>query len=188
MAETDINEIDIQLELKDRINYPHILQATILYIKRAIASGTVDIDKIEDMMWDFFTDIPHDWYDEEFSSDVRKSFIQKDVDCRPLWGEVKISYETCEKYGIKTKKILTKVNIYLLKNAIINLMHRRDMLVRKKKIEYSTGKNLMLKTLDDLATIEDNEEDLIITSEDTKILNELKEIEKDKDINKDADD
>ena len=180
MSKTDIKEIDIQLELKDRINYPHILQATILHIKRAIASGTIGLDKIEDMMWDFFTDIPHDWYDEQFSDEVRKSFIQKKVDCRPLWGEVKLSQETCEKYGMAVEKTVTKVNIYLLKNAIINLMHRRDMLVRKKKIEYSTGRNLVLKTLDDLATLEDSEEDLILDSDDKKILDELKEIEKEK--------
>ena len=180
MSKNGVKEIDIQLELKDRINYPHILQTTILNIKRAIASGIVDLDKLEDMMWDFFTDIPHDWYDEQFSSEVRKAFIQKTVDCRPLWGIVKLSHETCLKHGLETEKKLTTVNIYLLKNAIINLMHRRDMLVRKKKIEYSTGRNLLLKNLDDLAALEDDEDDLIITSDDEKILDELKEIEKEK--------
>jgi hypothetical protein len=149
------SEIDIQLELKDRINYPHILQSTLLNIKRAIGKDELDLDNLENMMWDFYTDIPHSWYDKEFVLDVKKSFISRDVDNRPVWGGQKLSIEKCEELGLETKKTLVGINIFLLKNAIVNLLHRRDMLVRKKKIEYSTGRNLKFKTLDDLAEHEE---------------------------------
>ncbi|MBD3195780.1 MAG: hypothetical protein GF317_12030 [Candidatus Lokiarchaeota archaeon] len=149
------SEIDIQLELKDRINYPHILQVTLLNLKRAIAKDDIDLDKLENMMWDFFTDIPHSWYDEDFINDVKKSIITRKVDNRPVWGGQKLSLKKCEELGLSIKKTLVGINIFLLKNAIVNLLHRRDMLVRKKKIEYSTGNNLKFQTLDDLAEYED---------------------------------
>lgn len=177
-----VDEIDIQLELKDRINYPHVLQTTLMNIKRAISSGELSIDRIEDMMWDFFTDIPHDWYDNQFSVETKKAFMQKEVDCRPVWGDVKLSPEICKQYGMAVKKTVTTINVYVLKNAIINLLHRRDMLVRKKKIEYSSGKNLKIKTLDDLAEYvgqdDNNDDDMITNTEDNKIAEELKKITK----------
>ena len=172
-------EIDIQLELRDRINYPHVLQSTLMNIKRALMNTDIDMTKIEDMMWDFFTDIPHSWYDEQFTDDVKKAFIQKTIDARPIWGDVRLSKATCEKYNMPITKTITSINIYILKNAIVNLLHRRDMLVRKKKIEYSTGKNLKIKTLDELAQYEgQDDDDFIENSEDERIKEELAEIEK----------
>jgi len=172
-------EIDIQLELRDRINYPHVLQSTLMNIKRALANAEIPIEKIEDMMWDFFTDIPHSWYDEQFTDDVKKAFMQRKIDARPIWGDVRLSVATCEKYNMPTEKVVTSINIYILKNAIVNLLHRRDMLVRKKKIEYSTGKNLKIKTLDDLASYEGQDTDNFVeNTEDERIKEELAEIEK----------
>ena len=173
-------EIDIQLELRDRINYPHVLQSTLLHIKQAISNTEISPERIEDMMWDFFTDIPHSWYDEEFTVEVKRAFIQKTVDARPLWGDVKLSHEVCEKYNIAVTKTVTGINVYLLKNAIVNLLHRRDMLVRKKKVEYSTGKNLKFETLDDLAQYEGQEdnEEMVENGSDKSIKEELRQIEK----------
>jgi len=179
MAQKAGAEIDIQLELRDRINYPHVLQSTLMNIKRALANADIDVAKIEDMMWDFFTDIPHSWYDEQFTDDVKKAFVQKTVDARPVWGDVRLSVATCKLYDMPTEKVLTSINIYILKNAIVNLLHRRDMLVRKKKIEYSTGKNLKVKTLDDLASYEgQDDDDFVEHTEDERIKEELAEIEK----------
>ena len=175
--------MDIQLELKDRINYPHILQTTILNIKKAIGDTEIDITKLENMIWDLFTDIPHSWYDEEFSKDVKNSFISKTIDNRPSWGGVKLSTRLCKEKGIPLTKSIVAVNIYLLKNAIVNLLHRRDMLVRKKKIEHSTGNNLA-QTLDDLEPDEedkdenDENDEMIISVSDERIQEELEEIEK----------
>lgn len=174
---SEVNEeIDIQLELKDRINFPYILQTTILNVKRAIASIDYDVENVENMMWDLFTDIPHSWYDEDFTVDVKKAFSVKTIDIRPSWGDTKLSIEVCEKYGYKIKEEIPVLNIYVLKNAIINLLHRRDMLVRKKKIEYSTGKNLK-DTLEDLAEIHDEFDEFITTSEEDKIRKELEALE-----------
>ena len=180
MSKEEGAEIDIQLELRDRINYPHVLQSTLLHIKRAIANTEINPERIEDMMWDFFTDIPHSWYDEDFTKEVKRAFIQKTVDARPLWGDVKLSKETCDRYEIAVTKTVTGINVYLLKNAIINLLHRRDMLVRKKKVEYSTGKNLRFDTIDDLAKYEGQEEDadLIANGSDKAIQEELEQLEK----------
>ncbi len=182
MSTKENAEVDIQLELRDRINYPHVLQSTLMNIKRALMNTDIDIGKIEDMMWDFFTDIPHSWYDEQFTDDVKKAFIQKTIDARPVWGDVRLSEETCKKYGMALTKTITSINIYLLKNAIINLLHRRDMLVRKKKIEYSTGKNLKITSIDELAKHEgqNTEDDDMLTSlpSDARTKDELDELEK----------
>ena len=177
MAEAG-EEVDIQLEMKDRINFPHILQTTILNIKRALMNVDVDMDMIESMMWDLFTDIPHAWYDVQFSIDVKKAFTTKKVDNRPEWAGVPMNLEICKKYNISPTKIIPVINIYILKNAIFNLLHRRDMLVRKKKIEYSTGKNLV-DTLKDLEKLSDENDEMIESHED-RIEAELKELEDEK--------
>jgi len=172
-------DIDIQLELKDRINYTFILQTTILLIKRMMGKEDVDISRIEDMMWDFFTDIPFDWYDEKFIEDIKKAFLKRKIDARPMWGNVRLSVEKCNELKLSLFKEVTTMNPYLLKNAIVNLLHRRDMLVRKKKIEFSTGKNLEVKTLDDLDKYEDENGEMD-NSEivDENIEKEIKELEK----------
>jgi len=137
----------------------------------------VDLDKVEDLMWDFFTDIPHSWYDVDFTKDVQKAFTMKKVNNRPDWGGVPLSDETCRKYKIEIEKKIPVINIYVLKNAIINLLHRRDMLVRKKKIEYSTGKNLV-DTLDNIEDIHDDFDDMLMSDADKKIKEEIEELEK----------
>ena len=93
--------------------------------KRELSKAT--LEEIENLMWDLFTDIPHPWYDEEFAIDVQKAFNLKEVDVRPKWGGVPLSQEICKKHNIEVKKQIPVLNIYILKNAIINLLHRRDM-------------------------------------------------------------
>jgi hypothetical protein len=179
MAEkSTYKDIDIQLELKDRINYAFILQTTLLLIKRMMSKEDVEPQRIEDMMWDFLSDIPHDWMDAEFINDIKKSFLIRLVDARPLWGNVRLSIEKCKELNLPLEREITSMNPYLLKNAIVNLLHRRDMLVRKKKIEFSTGKNLDVKTLDDVEVYEDEKEELNSESVDDNIENEIKELEK----------
>lgn len=149
-----------------------------------MSKDDLDDNRLQEMMWDFLSDIPHDWSDKEFIEDVKRAFIKRRIDVRPVWGVAKISLKTCEELGIPTEKEVSEMNPYLLKNAILNLLHRRDMLVRKKKIEYSTGKNLDIKTIDDLAAYEDEEEEEEKPEEnkgdvvDENIEKEIKELEK----------
>ena len=173
-------DIDIQLELKDRINYTFIIQTTLLIIKRMMGKEDADENRIQEMMWDFLSDIPHDWSDKEFIDDVKRAFIKRKIDVRPIWGSAKISIDRCKELNMPIDKEINEMNPYLLKNAIINLLHRRDMLVRKKKIEYSTGKNLDVKTLDDLPVDDDEDEKIEDISDvvDENIENEIKELEK----------
>lgn len=159
MSKREYSDMDIQLELKDRLDFTYVVQATLVNFKKAIFNKSVTKTFLDKLMWDFITDIPTSWYDEQFLIDARSSFITSTIDCRPVWGGAKLSEETCLKHGYEITKQHTELNPFVLKNAIINLLHRRDMLVRKKKIEYTTGKNLKYLTLDDLPDSKEDYED-----------------------------
>jgi len=178
MSNEEYSDMDIQLELKDRLNYTYILQASLLAVKRNMFQSEIDVEDLENQLWDLFTDIPHDWYDKEFIDEVKASFIKKQMDVRPKWGTTPLSIKYCKDNNIPLTKTISNLNPFLLKNAIINLLHRRDMLVRKKKIEYSTGKNLRFDTVEQLDK-EFTEDEMLETSEaDKAILDEIQHLKK----------
>lgn len=141
---------DIQLELKDRLKYTDLIEKSIMNIKSAINSDTININKINTMIMDLLFDIPSSWYDEDFSRDVKSVIKIRSIPNVVMWAGVSLSKEYMEKHDLPMTKEVKEVNYFRLKNAIINLLDRRNMLIRKEKVEQSTGRNLEFETLDDL--------------------------------------
>ena len=151
-------EFDPQLELKDRINYPHILTTSIIAMKSSLREAKeFNLRKVQIMILDLLTDIPDTWKDQDFEDELKKVVTVKLIDIRPMNAGVRLSPEACKKMGIKTTKELKQINYFRLKNAIVNLLDRRHLLIRKEKIEQSTGRNLDFQHIEDLE-MEDEEE------------------------------
>jgi len=141
---------DIQLELKDRLKYTDLIEKSIMNIKSAINADNININKINTMIMDLLFDIPSSWYDEDFSKDVKSVIKTRSVPNVVMWAGVSLSKEYMEKHDIPLTKKVRDVDFFRLKNAIVNLLDRRNMLIRKDKIEQSTGRNLKYESLDEL--------------------------------------
>lgn len=147
MSESDQQ---IQFELKERLDYPSILTSALLTLKKANAEPTLNPSRIRNIIIDIYTDIPDSWYDTEFEKDIQNCLTVKFIDVRPEFSGVKMSIELCKQNNITTVKKTKDINWYRLKRAIVNLLDRRAMLVRREKIELSTGENLQFATLEEL--------------------------------------
>ena len=151
LAESEYPEFDPQLELKDRINYPHILTTSILAMKSSLKeSQEFNLRKVQIMILDLLTDIPDTWKDEEFETELKKVVKIKNIDVRPVNAGVRLSHAACKRMGIQTVRQSKQINYFRLKNAIVNLLDRRHLLIRKEKIEQSTGRNLDIQHIEDL--------------------------------------
>lgn len=149
----------VQLEFKERLNYPEYLQHVIENINSALNSEKVSMMKVNTMIMNLLNDIPNTWYDNEFEKDIENVTKEREVPNVIEFCGVPLSKKYMDKHDIPLTKKIPDVNFFRLKNAIINLLDRRNMLVRKDKIEMSTGRNLEFETLDDLIDEMAKEED-----------------------------
>ena len=140
----------IQLELKERVNYPEILQKGMLDQKALIRESTFSMDKLNLMILDQLFDIPSSWYDKKFADEVKNVITTKEVKNTASHAGVQLSEEYMKTHNIPLTKKVKHIDYFKLKLAIRNLLDRLNMLVRKDKIEMSSGKNLDIESLDDL--------------------------------------
>jgi len=158
LAESEYPEFDPQLELKDRINYPHILTTSIIAMKSSLReTKEFKMRKVQLLILDLLTDIPDTWKDEEFELELKKVVTVRNIDVRPVNAGVRLSNSACKRMGIKTIRQEKQINYFRLKNAIINLLDRRHLLIRKEKIEQSTGRNLDIQFIEELERDVDEE-------------------------------
>ena len=141
---------EIQLELKERVNYPEILQKGMLDQKAVLKESVFSMAKLNIMILDQLFDIPHSWYDEKFAKEIKSVITEKEVPNMVLHAGVQLSKEYMEKHKIPLTKKVRNIDYFKLKLAIRNLLDRLNMLVRKDKIEMASGKNLSIESLDDL--------------------------------------
>lgn len=153
-----LEDFDVQLELKERLDYTEIIEQSIKNQKEVIKSEKFTIKKLHLMIIDDLTDIPFSWYDEEFKNDIKGVVTRKKVPNVRYRAGVPLSKGFMEKHKIPLEKEIVDIDYFKLKMAIRNLLDRLNMLVRKDKIEMSTGKNLSLESLDDLIDKMDSEE------------------------------
>jgi len=135
-------EDSIQLELKERLNYPYIFQEGLLTINKAMNTPDMDIKKVKSLILNLYSKIPDSWIDEEFKSDVKDCIKYINIDCRPEVCGIPMNIDECINQGIQYYKKEEIIDHFALQTAIINLLDRRNMLVRRSKIEASTGVNL----------------------------------------------
>jgi len=143
-------QYDVQLEFKERLNYTQYLQNVIEAINTALHNEKVSMSKIRTMILNYLNDIPSSWYDPEFENDIKGVITEREIPNLQKWAGVSLSKEYMMKNDIPLTKKIKDVNFFKLKNAIVNLLDRRNMLIRKDKIEQSTGRNLKYESLDEL--------------------------------------
>lgn len=152
-------DFNIQLELKERLNYPEYLENVIKNINSAFNNEKISRTKVNFMILNFLHDIPSTWYDNDFLNDIEGVVTEKEVPNVVKFCNTPLSKEYMERNGIPLTIKKSNVNYFQLKNAIINLLDRLNMLVRKDKIEMSTGRNLEFESLDDLIdSLQEDEE------------------------------
>lgn len=157
-----IEDIGVQLELKERLNYPEHIQKAMDTIDSAFNNEKIPRSKVQDMILNFYYDIPNSWKDEAFKKDIQSITSEKTVPNTITFCGATMSKGYMKRNNIPLTKTIKIINYFKLKNAIVNLLDRLNMLVRKDKIERSTGKNLKYKNLDELIEAmekEDNEEE-----------------------------
>ena len=141
---------DIQLELKERVNYTEVIMKSILNQKDVIKDSNFQLSKLHLMIIDDLFDIPSSWYDEQFAKDIKDVVTIRTVPNQVLSRGVPLSEEYMKRMKIPLTREIKEINYFKLKLAIRNLLDRLNMLIRKDKIEMSTGRNLSIESLDDL--------------------------------------
>ena len=91
---------DIQLELKERINYTEILETSIKNKKDVIKADIFRLSKLQLMIIDDFTDIPDSWIDQKYVDDVKSVVVSKTVPNIVEFNGVALSKEYIMKYNI----------------------------------------------------------------------------------------
>jgi len=155
-------EDSIQLELKERLDYPYIFQEGLLTINKAMNRPEMDIKRIQSLILNLYSKIPDSWIDDKFKQDIKLCIKYINIDIRPDICGTPMSIEVCIKQGIKYYQRDEIIDYFALQTAIINLLDRRNMLVRRSKIEYSTGVNLAYIEEKDIPDeeMEDTEEEI----------------------------
>lgn len=136
------DELKIQLEMKDRLNYPAILAHSLTVLENAYSSKDFDLNAVQNLIWGFYKAIPSSWYDKKFTEELKHVFKEIEIDNRPKFGAIRVSAELSLKMGIEPIKKVTIVDYHELRHICINLLDRKNMLVNRKKIEMMTGRNL----------------------------------------------
>ena len=149
----------VQLEFKERLNYTEYIQHVIENINTSLNNEKTSMLKVQTMIMNLLNDIPDTWYDDKFEKDIKNVIKEREVPNIIEFCGIPLSNNYMKRHKIPLTKKVSEVNFFKLKNAIINVLDRRNMLVRKDKIEMSTGKNLEYETLDDLIDVMAKEEE-----------------------------
>lgn len=167
-------EMDIQLELKERLPFIEILSKSLLSIKSLLEEPDANISQIQWLIRDLYTDIPDSWISQSFVDDVTKCMVMKVIDVRVRFAGVPLSKEYHERRNIEMFKHVKIVDYFMLKNAIINLLDGLNMLVRKEKIEMTTGMNMQFENIEEFEkSLQDDVSDGDDAIEDLSLLLEV---------------
>ena len=137
MSET---EIEAQLTLKDRLNYPYYLGDAILTRNRSILKEDYSEREIVEATENLLGLIPASWEDEEFKKALEEATITSKIDLRPEFCGFRPSIEYCKENGISTFKEEKSYDYKKLYRACINLIDRRGLTARRGFTEKMTGR------------------------------------------------
>lgn len=133
-------DIEVQLQLRDRINYPYLITRQIITFQQAILNFDLSPEEIAESIMGFINMIPESWRDEQFNEDLENAVTESEVDCRPSFAGVRLSVEACIEMGVATTIKSTTEDYYTLFHACINLLDRRGMLSKRRFTERMKGK------------------------------------------------
>ena len=125
---------EVQLTIRDRINYPYILANQILTIQRVLLNEEAAkevIDSVEALVHQ----IPDMYKDDSFREEIEKAVLKIVKDVRPKFGGVTIDEESCVEMGIPTTEEVLEKDPWAILQAVFNLLQRRSMLTRRNFVE-----------------------------------------------------
>ena len=125
---------EVQLTIRDRINYPYILANQILTIQRVLLNEEAAkevIDSVEALVHQ----IPDMYKDDSFTEEMEKAVLKIDKDVRPKFGGITIDDESCVEMGIPTTEEVLEKDPWAILQAVFNLLQRRSMLTRRNFVE-----------------------------------------------------
>jgi hypothetical protein len=127
---------EAQLTLKDRLNFPYILANQILTFQKSLLALEYSEQEIRESIEGFVHLIPQSWKDKQFEDDLESAKTKQKIDKRPIVaGNLRISEETCKSLGIEPFEEKEVVDYYKVFQACIDLLNRRDLISKKKRIE-----------------------------------------------------
>lgn len=142
---------EVQLTIRDRINYPYILANQILTIQRVLLDEEAAkevIDSVEALVHQ----IPDLYKDEAFKKEIKAAVLEIRKDIRPKFGGISMDDDVCKELGIPTMEKVIERDPWAMLQAVINLLQRRSMLTRRSFVE-----RIVLKPFDDTEYDEENE-------------------------------
>ena len=125
---------EVQLTIRDRINYPYVLANQILTIQRVLLNEEAAkevIDSVEALVHQ----IPDMYKDDSFREEIEKAVLKIVKDVRPKFGGVTIDDESCIEMGIPTTEEVLEKDPWAILQAVFNLLQRRSMLTRRNFVE-----------------------------------------------------
>ena len=125
---------EVQLTIRDRINYPYVLANQILTIQRVLLNEEATkevIDSVEALVHQ----IPDMYKDDSFMEEMEKAVLKIAKDIRPKFGGVTIDDESCEEMGIPITEEVFEKDPWAILQAVFNLLQRRSMLTRRNFVE-----------------------------------------------------
>lgn len=126
------------LTLRDRINFPYLVAKQLLIIQEFNVTQFAEKELI-DAVRGFVASIPDSIKDDAFKKDEKGATITYYKDVRPSWCGELASFELCKELKLKSVEITVTLNPYKMLQAIINLLDRKNMIIRKQFIEKFTG-------------------------------------------------
>lgn len=152
------SDVGIQLELKDRMPYSEYLINQLRAFERVVPNPDKK-GEMQRIIYSLLKSIPDSWKNKIFLEELKKCKTTKRRDVRPSFSGKKYTIEYCKEHKIPISKEVPEIDYFKLKNTIINLFDSLQMLIRREKIEYSSGINLDYATIEDLWDTEKDEAD-----------------------------
>ena len=143
------SDVGIQLELKDRMPYSEYLINQLRAFERVVTDPDKKVS-MQRIIYSLLKSIPDTWKNKKFLEALKECKTTKKVDVRPSFSGKKYTVEYCVANKIPISKEVSEIDYFKLKNTIINLFDSLQMLIRREKIEYSSGINLDYETIEDL--------------------------------------
>lgn len=137
---SEVKGEEAQLSIKDRLNFPYILANQILTFQKSILAEEHSEREIEESIKSFVNLLPDSWKDEQFNEDLEKAKTKRKVDKRPqVTATIRMAEETCNELGIPAFVEEEAIDYYSLFQACINLLDRKKLLSRVRRVEKLEG-------------------------------------------------
>ena len=152
------DEVEAQLTIRDRINYPYILGNQLITIQKAILSGQYGEAEIAQSVEALVHIIPDEMTDDRFKEEVEEAIIETEIDVRPTFCGVRLSVAICKEQGYPISYKSQDYDYMRLLHACVNLLYRRGMITKRVFTEIMTYERAHGKNLDEAVELGENAE------------------------------